>query len=149
MRSVVCKAFKQIRETGRLKLFKSYRPEYPDGGQQRDFLYVKDAVAVMLWLLDHPEVNGIFNVGAGVARTWNDLAAAVFAAMAREAWSVLVVAGSRSVAASSWALWVLPVAADWSMVPILGAMWETREARPVYWDWTAARQTPQVTEVTA
>jgi len=84
MRSVVCKAFKQIRETGRLKLFKSYRPEYPDGGQQRDFLYVKDAVAVMLWLLDHPEVNGIFNVGAGVARTWNDLAAAVFAAMDRE-----------------------------------------------------------------
>ena len=84
MRSVVCKAFKQIRETGRLKLFKSYRPEYPDGGQQRDFLYVKDAVAVMLWLLDHPEVNGIFNVGAGVARTENDLAAAVFAAMDRE-----------------------------------------------------------------
>ena len=84
MRSVVCKAFKQIRETGRLKLFRSYRPEYPDGGQQRDFLYVKDAVAVMLWLLDHPEVNGIFNVGAGVARTWNDLASAVFAAMDRE-----------------------------------------------------------------
>ena len=84
MRSVVCKAFKQIRETGRLKLFRSYRPEYPDGGQQRDFLYVKDAVAVMLWLLEHPEVNGIFNVGAGVARTWNDLASAVFAAMDRE-----------------------------------------------------------------
>lgn len=84
MRSVVCKAFRQIRETGRLKLFKSYRAEYPDGGQRRDFLYVKDAVEVMAWLLEHPEVGGLFNVGTGLARTWNDLAAAVFAAMDRE-----------------------------------------------------------------
>ena len=83
MRSVVCKAYKQIRETGRLKLFKSYKPEYPDGGQQRDFFYVKDAVAVMLWLMEHPEAGGLFNVGAGAARTWNDLAAAVFSAMDR------------------------------------------------------------------
>jgi ADP-L-glycero-D-manno-heptose 6-epimerase len=83
MRSVVCKAFRQIRETGRLKLFKSYREAYPDGGQQRDFLYVKDAVAVMGWLLGHPEVGGILNVGSGAARTWNDLASAVFAAMDR------------------------------------------------------------------
>jgi len=84
MRSVVCKAFKQIRETGRLKLFKSYKPDVPDGGQQRDFLYVKDAVEVMAWLLEHPDVGGLYNVGAGVARTWNDLAAAVFAAMERK-----------------------------------------------------------------
>jgi ADP-L-glycero-D-manno-heptose 6-epimerase len=83
MRSVVCKAYKQIRETGRLKLFKSYKPGIADGGQQRDFLYVKDAVEVMAWLLEHPEVGGVFNVGAGVARTWNDLAAAVFSAMDR------------------------------------------------------------------
>lgn len=82
MRSVVCKAHKQIGTTGRLKLFRSYREEYPDGGQRRDFLYVKDAVAVMLWLLEHPEAGGLFNVGCGAARTWNDLAAAVFAAMA-------------------------------------------------------------------
>ncbi len=84
MRSVVCKAYKQIRETGKLKLFKSYHAPYPDGGQQRDFLYVKDAVAVMDWLLEHPQANGICNVGSGAARTWNDLAAAVFAAMDRE-----------------------------------------------------------------
>lgn len=84
MRSVVAKAYKQIRETGRLKLFKSYKPDVADGGQQRDFLYVKDAVAVMAWLLEHPEVGGLYNVGAGTARTWNDLAAAVFAAMDRD-----------------------------------------------------------------
>ena len=84
MRSVVCKAYRQIKETGRLKLFRSYRPEYANGGQQRDFLYVKDAVAVMVWLVEHPEVGGLYNVGAGLARTWNDLAAAVFAAMERE-----------------------------------------------------------------
>jgi len=84
MRSLVCKAFRQITETGRLGLFKSYRPAYPDGGQQRDFLYVKDAVAVMLWLLAHPAAGGMYNVGSGRARTWNDLARAVFAAMDRE-----------------------------------------------------------------
>jgi ADP-L-glycero-D-manno-heptose 6-epimerase len=83
MCSVVCKAYRQIRETDRLELFKSYREEYPDGGQKRDFLYVKDAVAVMGWLLEHPEAGGLFNVGCGRARTWNDVAAAVFAAMER------------------------------------------------------------------
>lgn len=83
MCSVVCKAYEQITATGRLALFKSYRPQYPDGGQQRDFLYVKDAVAVMLWLLAHPEVGGLCNVGCGAARTWNALAAAVFTAMER------------------------------------------------------------------
>ena len=81
MRSVVCKAHAQVAATGRLSLFKSHRPEYADGGQKRDFLYVKDAVSVMLWLLGHPEAGGIFNVGFGQARAWNDLAAAVFAAM--------------------------------------------------------------------
>jgi len=84
MMSVVCKAHTQIAETGRLKLFKSYREDYPDGGQKRDFVYVKDCVDVMVWLLEHTEVNGIFNVGTGKARTWNDLAAAVFAAMGRD-----------------------------------------------------------------
>ena len=83
MRSVVCKAYAQICKTGRLSLFKSGRPEYPDGGQKRDFLHVKDAVAVMLWLLERPEAGGIYNVGSGAARTWNDLAAAVFSAMGR------------------------------------------------------------------
>jgi len=81
MTSMVFKAFHQIRETGRVRLFKSYKPEYPDGGQMRDFVYVKDAVDVLWWLLSHREVNGIFNLGTGKARTWNDLIRAVFAAM--------------------------------------------------------------------
>lgn len=81
MRSVVCKAHTEIRATGRLRLFRSRHPDYPDGGQMRDFVYVKDAAGVMAWLLRHPAANGIFNVGAGRARSWNDLARAVFAAM--------------------------------------------------------------------
>lgn len=81
MRSVIHKAFGQISQTGKLKLFKSYRPEYPDGGQQRDFVYVKDCVSAMIWLMEKPEVNGIFNMGTGVARTWNDLGNAVFKAL--------------------------------------------------------------------
>ncbi|MEW6516705.1 MAG: ADP-glyceromanno-heptose 6-epimerase [candidate division FCPU426 bacterium] len=84
MRSVIHKAFGQIRDTGSVKLFKSYRPEYRDGEQVRDFVYVKDAVEVLAWLLEHPKANGIFNVGTGQARTWNDLVRAVFQAMGRE-----------------------------------------------------------------
>lgn len=85
MRSVICKAFTQIRQTGKLKLFKSYRREYADGEQRRDFVYIKDCVKVIDWLIKNPEVGGIFNVGTGQARTWNDLARSVFAAMGREA----------------------------------------------------------------
>ena len=81
MKSVACKAFTELRETGSLRLFKSDRPQYPDGGQMRDFVYVKDCVNVMFWLLEHPEANGILNIGSGKARTWNDLANAVYAAM--------------------------------------------------------------------
>jgi ADP-L-glycero-D-manno-heptose 6-epimerase len=81
MRSVVHKAFGQIRETGRVRLFKSSRPEYPDGGQMRDFIYIKDCVDALWWLLKHKETNGIFNLGTGRARSWNDLIQAVFAAM--------------------------------------------------------------------
>jgi ADP-L-glycero-D-manno-heptose 6-epimerase len=84
MKSVVCKAVAQITATGRLRLFKSHRSDYAHGEQRRDFVYIKDCVRVMSWLLDHPEVGGIFNVGTGQARTWNDLARAVFAAMERE-----------------------------------------------------------------
>ena len=84
MRSVICKAFTQIRQTGKLKLFKSYRKEYADGEQRRDFVYIKDCVKVIDWLIKNPEVGGIFNVGTGQARTWNDLARSVFAAMGRE-----------------------------------------------------------------
>ena len=81
MTSVVSKAFRQIRETGRVRLFKSYRPEYSDGGQMRDFVYVKDCIQAIWWLLNNREVNGIFNLGTGRARAWNDLIRAVFTAM--------------------------------------------------------------------
>ncbi len=81
MCSVIYKAFFQVKETGRIRLFKSYRSEYEDGGQKRDFVYVKDCVEVIWWLCENHGVNGIFNVGTGKARTWNDLAGAVFSAM--------------------------------------------------------------------
>ena len=84
MRSVVHKAFHQIKETGKLGLFKSYKPDYADGEQKRDFVFVDDAVDVTLYFADHPEVSGLFNCGTGEARTWLDLARAVFAAMDRE-----------------------------------------------------------------
>jgi len=81
MTSVIFKAFHQIKETGKVKLFKSYLPKYPDGGQMRDFVYIKDCIDVMWWLFNNPAANGIFNLGTGKARTWNDLITAVFAAM--------------------------------------------------------------------
>ena len=83
MMSVVRKAFTQIGEGGRLKLFRSHHPDYADGGQLRDFVYVKDCVDIMWWLTEHPEVGGIFNIGTGVARSFKDLGLAVFAAMGR------------------------------------------------------------------
>ncbi|HNY51407.1 MAG TPA: ADP-glyceromanno-heptose 6-epimerase [Smithella sp.] len=84
MSSVIFKAFHQIKETGKVRLFKSYHKEYEDGGQMRDFVYVKDCVNVMWWLFKNPRANGIFNVGTGKARTWNDLIRAVFSAMKRK-----------------------------------------------------------------
>ena len=81
MRSVVHKAFEQIRDTGKVKLFKSYNKKYKDGEQMRDFIYVKDAVDMTLYFIEHPEINGIFNVGTGIARTWNDLVTALFNAL--------------------------------------------------------------------
>lgn len=81
MRSVVHKAFEQVRDTGGVKLFKSRNPKYKDGEQMRDFIYVKDAVNITLHFLDNKNINGLFNVGSGQARTWNDLVAALFKAM--------------------------------------------------------------------
>ncbi len=80
MRSMVAKSYDQIKTTGRVELFKSYRPDYPDGEQKRDFIYVKDAVAMTLHFLDRRD-GGLFNCGTGQARSWKDLAMAVFAAM--------------------------------------------------------------------
>ncbi len=84
MRSMVCKGFEQIQAHGKVKLFESDRPEYPDGGQQRDFVYVKDAVDLTVWFTNHPEVNGIFNVGTAQANDWNRLIKAIFLALGRE-----------------------------------------------------------------
>ncbi|HEX9463247.1 MAG TPA: ADP-glyceromanno-heptose 6-epimerase [Alphaproteobacteria bacterium] len=67
------------------RLFKSHNPAYPDGGQKRDFVWVGDCVSVMLWLLDHPAVNGLFNLGTGKARSFADLAKAVFTAAGKPA----------------------------------------------------------------
>ena len=83
MRSLVQKGFAQVQENNKICLFKSYRKEYQDGEQERDFLYIKDAVSMTLFFLDHPKICGIFNVGAGRARSWNDLAKSIFKAMNR------------------------------------------------------------------
>ncbi|MBK9096778.1 MAG: ADP-glyceromanno-heptose 6-epimerase [bacterium] len=80
MRSVVHKAFEQIRDTGKVKLFKSLNPKYKDGEQLRDFIYIKDAVEMTLYFLDKPAVNGLFNLGTGKSRTWNDLVKSIFIA---------------------------------------------------------------------
>lgn len=84
MRSLVSKAYTQVIDTGVIRLFKSYRNEYRDGEQKRDFVYVKDAAAMTLHLAAAEGTAGLFNVGAGRAETWLDLANAVFAAMKRE-----------------------------------------------------------------
>jgi ADP-L-glycero-D-manno-heptose 6-epimerase len=81
MRSLVCKAYNQIVSTGRIRLFKSYRSDYQDGAQMRDFVYVKDAVEMTLHLAQTLSAAGLYNIGAGVARTWLDLANALFDAL--------------------------------------------------------------------
>ncbi len=85
MRSVVHKSFGQMGESGTVQLFKSHRAECNDGEQMRDFVYVKDAVDVTLFFaLEKREVGGLFNCGGGVARTWNDLVTAVYAASGKK-----------------------------------------------------------------
>ncbi|HEU6446846.1 MAG TPA: ADP-glyceromanno-heptose 6-epimerase [Verrucomicrobiae bacterium] len=84
MRSLVHKSFAQVEYDGVIRLFKSYKPDYKHGGQKRDFLYVKDAVAMTLHLAANQKAGGLFNIGSGGARTWIDLANAVFSALGRE-----------------------------------------------------------------
>jgi ADP-L-glycero-D-manno-heptose 6-epimerase len=84
MRSLVAKAYEQIQANGEIGLFKSYHPDYTDGNQMRDFLYVKDAVAMTMHLANTPSANGLFNLGSGEANTWNALAKAIFEALERE-----------------------------------------------------------------
>jgi len=81
MRSFCLKAFEQIEAAGKVRLFKSYRSEYSDGEQVRDFIYIEDVVDMTLFFLDNPQLSGLFNIGTGEARTWNDLVIAVFVAM--------------------------------------------------------------------
>lgn len=84
MRSLVNKAYAQVIDSGVIKLFKSYKPEYADGEQVRDFLYVKDAVDMTLHLAANTESAGLYNIGSGEANTWVSLATAVFNALGRE-----------------------------------------------------------------
>ncbi|HVI53276.1 MAG TPA: ADP-glyceromanno-heptose 6-epimerase [Candidatus Sulfotelmatobacter sp.] len=82
--SVVAHIFPHAAQGASATLFKSHNPDYPDGGQKRDFVWVGDVVDVMLWLLDNPKVSGLFNLGTGQARTFKDLAAAVYHALGKE-----------------------------------------------------------------
>lgn len=81
MASMIFHGYKQIKETGKVKLFKSYDPNYEDGEQLRDFVYVKDICDVILWLLNHKNVSGLFNVGTGHGESFRKLAEATFKAM--------------------------------------------------------------------
>ncbi len=84
MASVVYHAFDQIRDTGGVKLFRSHRPDYKDGEQLRDFVYVKDVCAVCLFLMEHRKDSGLYNLGSGRARSFLDLARATFTAMGKK-----------------------------------------------------------------
>jgi len=83
MASVIFHAFNQIQQSGRVNLFRSHKAEYPDGGQMRDFVYVKDVAKVCVYLMKYRKAQGIFNLGSGKARTFNDLALNVFQASGR------------------------------------------------------------------
>lgn len=83
MMSVACKLYPQIMAGVVAKLFRSGHPDYQDGGQMRDFIYVGDCVDVILWLLENPQVSGLFNVGSGKARSFKDLAESCFRALGK------------------------------------------------------------------
>ena len=84
MASVIFHAYNQILQTGGMKLFRSHNPDYKDGEQKRDFIYVDDVVDVCVWLMHHRRQSGIYNLGTGRARTFLDLTRAVFKSMGRE-----------------------------------------------------------------
>ncbi|HUO22751.1 MAG TPA: ADP-glyceromanno-heptose 6-epimerase [Caulobacteraceae bacterium] len=84
MKSVVAQIWPRAREGQAVTLFKSHRPDYADGGQMRDFVYVRDVVEVVRWLLAAAQINGVFNLGSGQARSFADLAAATFRAAGHE-----------------------------------------------------------------
>ncbi len=82
--SVVSKFFPDVRAGRTVRLFQSHRPDYPHGGQQRDFVWVDDCADLVLWLLERPDVSGLFNCGTGTARTFADLVGAIFRALGRD-----------------------------------------------------------------
>jgi len=81
MASVIFHSFNQIRQTGKVRLFRSHRPDFGDGGQLRDFIYVKDVVAVLEFMMNKRPQSGLYNLGTGKARTFSDLAKATFSAL--------------------------------------------------------------------
>ena len=81
MRSLIHKAFPKARDDHNIKLFKSYLEDYEDGGQKRDFVYVKDILEVMAFFFENPDIGGIYNIGTGKAHAWNDVANAMFKAL--------------------------------------------------------------------
>jgi ADP-L-glycero-D-manno-heptose 6-epimerase len=85
MKSVAAQVWPGVRDGQGVQLFRSYREGVPDGGQKRDFVYVRDVAEVVAWLIASPGVNGVFNLGSGQARTFEDLARAVFAAAGKPA----------------------------------------------------------------
>ena len=84
MMSVICKRFATVRDEGVIRLFKSYRPDYKDGEQKRDFIYIKDVVDVMHYFFANKNKTGIYNLGTGLAQSWNDIANAMFAALGKK-----------------------------------------------------------------
>ena len=84
MRSVVLRSWEQITATGKMELFRSYKPEYADGEQLRDFLYVKDAVKMVEYLFNNTKAAGLYNIGSGLAESWNHLVTAAFNALGKE-----------------------------------------------------------------
>ena len=84
MASVILHGYRQVKESGRLRLFKSYRSDYMDGGQLRDFVYVKDICKVIEFFMEHPGISGIFNVGTGRAESFEKLGKSVFLALGRK-----------------------------------------------------------------
>lgn len=84
MASVIFHGYRQVKESGKIRLFKSYRPDYADGGQLRDFVYVKDICRVIEFLMERPGISGIFNVGTGRAESFEKLGKSVLKALGRQ-----------------------------------------------------------------
>ena len=82
--SVALKNFREVSSAGEAVLFRSHHPEYDDGGQMRDFVWVEDCVKIMIWLMENPSAAGLFNVGTGKARSFGDLSRAIFTALEGE-----------------------------------------------------------------